>query len=123
MIFSGLKEIAQIFHDNLSKFARSEDGVVEIDGYEMMAQELDQKYVDYSDDEKEVPILKLSYMGDVDGEVRECVLAFISPEGMVVQTPDDLEMFTYAEILGNGLFMLSMNDLAKFNHIYKVMVN
>ena len=121
MNFSGLKEVAVAFHDKLAYFAMSNDGKVQVHGHECLIEKLSPEYVTFEDDEVQSEVLKLSYFDDFNGEERECVLMFITNQGIVVQTEIDLQVFTYRDIIEEGLFMFSLNDLGKLNHIYRVM--
>lgn len=108
--FTCVGEIAEFFYDNYYHFLRFEDHTVDYNGitYKMEFPE-----------NVPVPILKLSYYTD-DG--TENVLLCVVDFGLLINSDrsqdDHPEIVEYVDIMAEGLFGLTLLDIAKFNHIF-----
>lgn len=108
--FSSLPELLSFFYNNYFHFLRFDDHTVDYNGttYKM----------DFAEDAP-VPILKLTYFTD-DGEER--ILLCIVDFGLLVNSErsedDRPSIHEYVDIMSEGLFDLSIFDVAKFNDIF-----
>lgn len=108
--FQSVGEIADFYYNNYYHFLRFEDRTVDYNG---VTYKMDLHHG------SPVPILKLTYFND-DGD--ECVLLCVVDFGLLINSErtegDHPELVEYVEILRDGLFELTLLDVAKFNDVF-----
>lgn len=113
--FNTIEEVIRFFYKNYNIFLRYEDGTTDYNG---TTYKIEMVGPDGS------PVLKLSYFTD---EGNERVIFGIFEFGMVITTgrTDDgtPEIIDYVDILKEGLFGLTIYDLAKMNFLHKQFKN
>lgn len=119
-MFSNLNEVAEFFSTHLFEFTRAEAGQVEVHGVTYELSCLPPSMYDSQ------TICKFSYFDNAvneEGKYDEYVLMYTNAGNLMVSTGEgDVEVYSFMDIINDGLFGLSLVSLSKFHHITNAMI-